>query len=185
MFIFSRLSDCLARLHSEMTYSLCRVWDAKLYSLVANDSTTRLTDQYVSVESLSSFRRLQVLKHSVFINRLLTLCSDQTTLCFPDHAVTQQSVSIGFAFSSRSQSSCTKCFAESRHSISDTDSCLQPTWSTCTPFSLHESAGHTVCSTVDYRRSDIRCCWPCEFASSCDLSRDSYYFQTEAQGISV
>jgi len=69
-----------------------------------------------------------------------------------------------------------------------TDSRLQLTWLTCTPFGRHETTRHTVCSTVDCRRSSIRRCWPVNLeqsASSCDLSRDSYHVQTETQNISV
>ena len=41
-----------------------------------------------------------------------------------------------------------------------TDSRLQLTSSTCTPFGRHESTGYTVCSIVDCQRSGIRRCWP-------------------------
>ena len=58
--------------------------------------------------------------------------------------------------SRRVQSASWTCTAVSR----TTDSRLQPTWSMCTPFGWHKSAGHTVCSTVDCRQSGIRRCWP-------------------------
>jgi len=87
------------------------------------------------------------------------------------------------------RSPCVQSASWTRVTVSrTTDSRLQLSWSTYTPFSLHKSAGHTVCLTVNCRWSGIPRCWPTNLeqsASSCDLSiwrllprsdRDSKHF---------
>ena len=79
----------------------------------------------------------------------------------------------------RSQSSCTKCFMDSRRSISDH-------WLACPTYlvNVHSVWPAQISWTYhlfDCRLSDIQRFWPANLkqsASSCDLSRDSYHVQS-------
>ena len=87
------------------------------------------------------------------------------------------------AHSVQGHSPCVQSASQTRATVSQTtDSCFQPTWSTCTPFGWHESTGQTVYSTVDCRAFDVVLE---QSASSCALSRDSYHVQTETKNVYV